>query len=202
MQPTWSNRPGRVAASGPEPTVTDHARRSSFKASKRGQILLVGMGHHAQPREIGDLEQVDVRVDQVAERHVALDDGAVQRRQHFELRPLRDHLLAIRPLRSRRLILAPADRPRPAPDRSPPWEIRQLCSVRTARETAMRSASTFRWVSRRIRSGTEPSAAALEIRARLSSSTRSCDKASIRSLFFSPRSRLQITASNCPLRTR
>ena len=66
----------------------------------------------------------------------------------------------------------------------------------------MRSASTFRRVSCRIRSGTAPSAAALEIRARLSSSTRSCDKASIRSLFFSPRSRLQITASSWPLATR
>ncbi len=62
---------------------------------QRGQVFLVGVGEHSQPRKVGDLEQVGRGVDQFAEGHVALDDGAIQRGQYFELRPLRDHLLAI-----------------------------------------------------------------------------------------------------------
>ena len=80
-------------------------------------------------------------------------------------------------------------------------ESRQLCSVRKALETAIRSAWTFRWASRRVRSGTAPSAEASVSRCRLSSSRRNCDRPSTNSLFFSPRSWLQITAKSCPLRT-
>ena len=156
------------------------------------------MGHHAQPREIGDLEQVEVRVDQVAQGHVPLDDRAVQRGAALPASPIarpspRDPAVFSR---EQPLGLGPHVR------RSPPWKSASFAASAppaTRQCGPPRPSARHRGGSARERS---PRPRALEIRARLSSSTRSCDKASISSLFFSPRSRLQITASNCPLRTR
>ena len=52
------------------------------------QIFLVGMNHHAQFAEIGDLEEIEIRADDVAQVDVLLDDGAVEGRSHLHPGPL------------------------------------------------------------------------------------------------------------------
>ena len=94
MQPTWSKRPIRVAAS---PSGADGHRPHPLAGGQgieRGQIFFVGMGQHAQPREVSDLEQVGGGVDQLAEGHVSLDDHAAQGRDDIHAGPLLHHVLA------------------------------------------------------------------------------------------------------------